>query len=302
MDATETDDESVVGEAAHIVAEKDDGPRGNSPLTRAERDKYANLILLCAVHHKQVDDQVGEFTVVRLHEMKDEHEKWVRQQLDFDELKLRDDVLYAGYVEDWCSTVRIDEWDKWASWMLSADQPKIRKDMKESLDNVRPWILSRVWPGRYPELEAAFTNFRFVAQDLCLVFEEHAENRHGDSWQTAKFYKITEWDDERYHRLLKDYEQHVALVEDLLLELTRAANYVCDKVRQALLPSFRIKEGVLLVTSGPYMDLRYRTHRVEYRGGEKIPVPYRGLEKFMSDRFSRDYSFAAPPPESALES
>lgn len=58
MDASETDDEAVVGEACHIVAQKEDGPRGQSPLTQEQRDKYANLILLCNVHHKQVDDHV----------------------------------------------------------------------------------------------------------------------------------------------------------------------------------------------------------------------------------------------------
>src|SRR5690242_7377692 len=36
----------------------------------------------------------------------------------------------------------------------------------------------------------------------------------------------------------------VALVEDLMLELTRAANYVCDRVREFLLRSYRIRDGL----------------------------------------------------------
>lgn len=295
MDATQTDDESVIGEAAHIVGEKDDGPRGNSPLTREQRDKYANLILLCNIHHKIVDDQVGEYTVERLISLKQDHENWVRHQLGFDEAKLRDDESYAGYLEHWTSILQLDEWRNWASSPLYGGQPSLRTDIKVALDDIRPWILSRVWPGRYSDLEDAFTNFRYVAQDFCLTFEWHAEKLGDDEWQTAKFYQINQWDPERYQRLFKQFDEHVALVEDLLLELTRAANYVCDKAREHILPTYRLKEGVLLVTSGPYMDLSVRTHRVEYRGNERTARPYPGLDEFKTVRFTRDHYFGYPP-------
>jgi hypothetical protein len=59
MDATETDDESIIGEECHIFARGKNGPRGNSTLTEEQRDKYSNLILLCSVHHKLIDDQPG---------------------------------------------------------------------------------------------------------------------------------------------------------------------------------------------------------------------------------------------------
>src|SRR5215213_2097854 len=87
MDASGTDDESVVGEACHIVASSNDGPRGDSPLTPEQRDKYANLILLCNIHHKQIDDQPIEFSVEKLAEIKRAHEEWVRTQLGFDAAK-----------------------------------------------------------------------------------------------------------------------------------------------------------------------------------------------------------------------
>jgi hypothetical protein len=41
MEATETDDASVVGEACHIVAQSEEGPRGNSELTRQQRDSVS---------------------------------------------------------------------------------------------------------------------------------------------------------------------------------------------------------------------------------------------------------------------
>jgi hypothetical protein len=74
---TESDDPSVFGEEAHIVAKSPGGPRSGG-LDAASLDKHTNMILLCSKHHKQIDDQPGHFTVGRLHEIKDRHGAWVR--------------------------------------------------------------------------------------------------------------------------------------------------------------------------------------------------------------------------------
>jgi hypothetical protein len=81
MDASQTDDESLVGEACHIVAQSPSGPRADPSLPPEQLDHYDNLILLCRNHHKLVDDQENTYTVQRLLEMKAAHEKWVRERL-----------------------------------------------------------------------------------------------------------------------------------------------------------------------------------------------------------------------------
>src|SRR5262245_10213377 len=86
-DPTETDDASLVGEEAHICSKKEDRPRYDDPLPMEQRDLFANLILLCNTCHKIVDDQVGEYTVAVLREMKADHAQWVK------------DMLGAGNVE-----------------------------------------------------------------------------------------------------------------------------------------------------------------------------------------------------------
>jgi hypothetical protein len=73
-EGTDTDDPSVFGQEAHIIAEAPNGPR-HADLP--EYDVYYNLILLCSKHHKQVDDQVEHYTTGRLKEIKQEHENWV---------------------------------------------------------------------------------------------------------------------------------------------------------------------------------------------------------------------------------
>lgn len=288
MDATETDDESLVGEACHIVAQSDDGPRGDSPISPEQRDKFANLILLCNIHHKQIDDQFIAFPVERLLTIKSDHEIWVRAQLGFDAQKQRDDETYAGYIEEWGARLELDDWRFWASAIMCNGRPSLRNDRYLALQEIRVWLLSRVWPKRYVKLEAALTNFRMVAQDFGLVFNKHAKPFGKDSSMTDNFYQHEPWDEERERKLLAKFEAHVGLVEDLMLELTRAVNYVCDMVRSEFLPSYRVHEGIALIDSGPYSDFRFKTFRVEYLGTERTEQPYPGLTEFKKVRFSRD--------------
>jgi len=294
LDASETDDESVIGDACHIVAKEPSGPRGDSSLTPEQRDRYDNLILLCKVHHKLVDDQPNTFTVECLKEMRAAHEKWVRENLqEFDSAKQRDDEIYAAYIEEWARRADIDNWLAWSSHVLGSGQPSLWTSHDKQLGELRVWLLSRIWPKRYVELEASFENFRQVLADFLEVFHEHA----GDLWSdgemliTKKFYKIPEWNPPLYHRLTRQFDFHVDLVQDLMLELTRAANYICDRVRQFILPTYRLNEGVLLVESGPTLELKFVTYRVEYRGDERTLYPYSGLDQFKTDRVSRDVHF-----------
>ena len=81
IDSTETDNEALIGDMCHMVAESEDGPRGQSPLTREQRDQYDSLILSCRNHHGEIDGQPGTFTVERLKAIKADHERWVRDSL-----------------------------------------------------------------------------------------------------------------------------------------------------------------------------------------------------------------------------
>lgn len=79
--STEIDDEAIIGEECHIIAREINGPRGNVPLANDQRDKPANLILLCRNHHKEIDDQPNTFTVQVLTKIKLAHETWVSEKL-----------------------------------------------------------------------------------------------------------------------------------------------------------------------------------------------------------------------------
>lgn len=70
-----------IGEHAHIVAEQEKSPRGESILSQEERDSYHNLILLCPTCHTLIDKNEEDFPPERLYIMKSEHELWVQKSL-----------------------------------------------------------------------------------------------------------------------------------------------------------------------------------------------------------------------------
>ncbi|MFW5713989.1 MAG: HNH endonuclease, partial [Brevefilum sp.] len=79
--ATNLDPEAVIGDECHINARNSGGPRYDSSLSESYIDSYDNLILLCKVHHKIIDDQPNSYPSAGLKIIKRRHEKWVRDNL-----------------------------------------------------------------------------------------------------------------------------------------------------------------------------------------------------------------------------
>lgn len=291
-DETETDDPTLVGENCHIVAERDNGPRADAMMPTLRRNTYSNLILLCRNHHKVIDAQEGEYTVEHLHKIKDEHEKWVREQLGLDINQQHDEEQYAGIIDKWERLAHVNEWHKWSFDVISYGQPSISMVVDNDLYKLREWLFNRIWPDRYLELNSAFYNFLHVLQNFQNCFRQYAEPWSETIQRTRKFYQIDEWNKELYDKLLSQYNFHVDLVEDLMLELSRSSNLVCDCVRQFIMRSYRLNEGRIVVRTGPYMDLSIKDYVAQYDPEVcSHPTPYPGLESFLTERTQRDVHF-----------
>lgn len=89
VDASSLDRESIVGDECHIASGAPQGPRHDPSFPRDEIDGLDNLILLCRVHHKLVDDQAETYSASLLREMKANHEKWVKERLTEDKARER---------------------------------------------------------------------------------------------------------------------------------------------------------------------------------------------------------------------
>lgn len=181
----------------------------------------------------------------------------------------------------WCKLVDIENWDVWTSHLMSSGQPHISEQMLNSLDKTIEWLMTRIWCEDFSELNNAFYNFHRVLKDFYDLFIKRARNEYGDFY-FHKFYK----NEVDYGKSLMQYEYEVYLIEDLILELTRAANYICDKIREILMPEFMLDKGYLLITYGPCLDLSFKTVKVLYSKDAKILYP--GLQQFCTERLNRD--------------
>lgn len=275
-----------IGEAAHIVAERADGPRGKHPLPLSERNDFTNGLVLCSPHHTTIDDYPESYPAEMLYDWKKNHEAII------DVASGEADAQYADIVDKWVEGSHLDIWSALSQNVLREGGQSIEDRIQQDLQKIGIWLTSRIWPGTYPKLEHAFFNFNAILNDFVRVFALHWKPI-GKFLVTAKFYK-------NYYKRPQDiimqkqeeYEFHTRLVEDLFLELTRSANLICDRVREQLDAKFRIVEGVLLVSSGEYPDGSWRIHRPEYSKKERDQTqPYPGLDLFMSNRSNRDFAF-----------
>lgn len=82
IDKSDKDPHSVIGEECHIHGRRPDSARYSEDLAKDQIDKDDNLILLCRIHHKLVDDQPIKYTVTFLKNLKLKHENWVKSALN----------------------------------------------------------------------------------------------------------------------------------------------------------------------------------------------------------------------------
>lgn len=69
------------GEMAHVIARKENGPRGSEKIDEDDRNSYSNLILLCRNCHKKIDESPKNFSVKEILEWKKQHEKKIEEKL-----------------------------------------------------------------------------------------------------------------------------------------------------------------------------------------------------------------------------
>lgn len=67
-----------VEEFAHIIGQKENGPRGKDELLLSQRDEYDNIILLCPTCHTMIDKNPHLYPKEMLKKWKREHEESIK--------------------------------------------------------------------------------------------------------------------------------------------------------------------------------------------------------------------------------
>ncbi len=169
----------VLGEEAHIIAQREAGPRGRSG-DRSDIDGYPNLILLCADDHKRVDAHPERYTVAWLTGKKSEHEAWAAAKLAEEPLRIvvpagegnaqMDPVLTGGQV--WELTVGAAMFDFHPP--TNDDDPEASDAADEFLTNVRD--TAEVWEAIRDSSFGAVRDAQRSLQDMIV-----------DLWQRGLF-------------------------------------------------------------------------------------------------------------------
>lgn len=281
--AEETTRDTNLSQEAHIVAAREDGPRGNSPMTRAQRDAYPNRILLCLEHHKIIDDDPDHWKVDRLLAMKAGHEAWVESVTSSDdEAGLVAALIYADAIQRVEAELDFDAWHLWTSGLL-APTPSIDREALERIDRLREWLFRRPWPKTLPDLEEGFENLRRILDDIAMVCQLGLEDTLDTRTLVPEYKK--RWVDD-YDKHAEQFNWTVDLIHDMTMELTRAANLVCDRIRNRIDPLYRWEEGVIMVERMGD-GLHYNRIRPTYSAADLGDL-YPGLERFLNVRAARD--------------
>jgi hypothetical protein len=292
----ETGGAVVLGEEAHIVARETDGARGVSPLTEDQRDEYSNLILLCPTDHTRIDKKPSgpaEYPIERLLQIKQDHEAKVKSALGYDAETQANEEKWARLIDQFAARIDWDDWPRFTSNLVDAGfTPSITEDDFERLKALDQWLLTRVWPDGHEKLRSLLEGIREVINDLIMFLSRNCAPRPQDSaiLRLERQYQKIGWDPARYSMLLAKYSFDSDLIFDLILELTRFGNAICDQVRAEIDGHFRFEEGILLVMYGPLADFEYRYLRPEFRPEDfkGRDHPYPGLGAFKEERFTRD--------------
>lgn len=133
----------LFGEMCHIVGEKNsfDSPRGLNDISLEDRNKYNNLILLCSNHHTIIDKDEENYTIEKLHEIKENHEKWVEENLQGKSNPLTE--FYSMVINSMEKHLMFNRWNHFSVHALRA---LIHSDFIDALDDINYMKLKIYWP------------------------------------------------------------------------------------------------------------------------------------------------------------
>jgi len=242
-----------IGEQAHIIAKESSGPRGNSLLTPDERDSYANLILLCPTHHTIIDKNLEDYPVEKLHAFKTEHELWVQQTLSetWDLNQQARDLIYTDLIDAAVKYCHLYQWEEWTVGPLST-MPRWSYQLPKDLLEFRKKVFKADFPGTLRELERAIETLSILLYKAVTTFQEHSELREDDNgnqfYKGIPFYKVRDYDQEQNNKLVRKFYEWEKECHQLLIDSTKAANWLREVVRRDINPLFFAVEGKFVLT------------------------------------------------------
>ena len=255
---------ALIGENCHIVATKTKGPRGESVLSKADRDRYSNLILLCKNHHAAIDQNPADWPVELLHMVKSDHELWVETQLKSAQLS-KSDEWYIALVESATKNLKLNFWDEICDHAIRG---LLWSEFVEGSSDFGTAVFRGVWPEEKMELEKAIKNLSERVDQYVNHFLSLAYLRQDRVWVEDKRWK---------RKWRNDYEEYAQRSEiwqqtstNLLSNVVVALNEYADAVRAYLINDYLIFQGKFTLYDS--MGVTNELREVHYMPSDYIDV------------------------------
>lgn len=223
-----------IGEQAHIMARNSGGPRaidGNK-----NNNSFDNIIILCSSCHTEIDRCPKKYTIQKLKEIKQKHEK---KQLQYQ----HENNIYEIFINEWEKMCFINGWEyitenfcMYGTQMLPIDFVENMNEFNVYLHKV---LTNNIFSHR--DINRSFFEFSSIFQDLNILYKEHCIP-YGDIYQVEKFYNKT--------NNLKEYEEYREKLVSLMIDLTKEGNHIIDLIRLHIDCRYRWQEGYLACHMG----------------------------------------------------
>ena len=230
------------GENCHIVADKPDGPRGKSSLKPVDRDRYPNLILLCAIHHTTIDQDPTSWPIELLHQIKSDHEIWVETKL-----AVAEDTEIARYYTEMINRATQDLLlDRWAWVCDNAFRCLLVEEFVDGINTFCEITKRAAWPTGYDDVRDSLVNLSDRLYIYLHHFMSKARYVEGVNGKLGHFREDKSWkktwreDYDMYAEQSKKWEMSSV---DMLANIVVALNDFALAVRESLKPSFFLYEG-----------------------------------------------------------
>jgi hypothetical protein len=236
----------VLGEMAHIVGEKNSkkSPRGLSSLRVEDRNRYPNLILLCAHHHTVIDKDIASWPIERLHVVKRDHEIWIEEQLGGTvDQKIQ---IYQDFIDRVAMSLQLEKWE-WVCDCLFRQIMHI--DYPDGIYQLDFELFRANLPGLDVEFEDSLKNLVQRARVYLDFYMSDASIVPGDPRiMNSKRYKDVPHEDfELKDKLIQEYNLWERNCTMLLFNFVRAINEFSEIVRRKLRPEFFLLKGKFCV-------------------------------------------------------
>lgn len=179
--------------------------------------------------------------------------------------------FYRNIAYKWAELARFDTWENWIDRfnMGYVDTPHYYMDDIINLENLYDWLYKRQWPeGILEEISKAFDNFRNVLRYFLKAtasFMGPESKADSERFVLEKVWKYERLTQEEYDEASRLFISKRYILQELIIELLRAANYINFLIRQlGIDPLFRLDEGILTASIAIREELEYDKKKYIY--------------------------------------